>query len=161
MADLAFNDTSFNADNDIRLPYAAAWGADPWDAIATREGVKVGFELQLEDEPNDACGIADKNIQGLDVTISFTPQGITPEQVLTALGVQGTGARRGRGMSALSRTFTLTGDQVGDPIFTFNKMMIDNNVSQFGANANRVGELTLTSLAGMAEEIFAYSFVTE
>ncbi|QBG47824.1 hypothetical protein EGM51_10630 [Verrucomicrobia bacterium S94] len=157
-----FTDTSFDRTKDLRLHYAAAWGESaPWDDIETEGGVVVSFNLELADKMNDAYGIADKKITGLSVTATFVPQGITPEQVLTALGVQGIGARRGRSMYGLAKDLVLAGEQAGDPTFTLSKAVISNNVSNFGAESNRVGELSLVSLNGMNSQVFSLGLIEE
>ncbi len=149
VASVAFTDASFDRANDFRLHYAAAWGADPWDSIDTEAGFKISPDLQLEDVLSDSYGIIDKTFTGLTMTATFTPQGITPEQVTAAMGIQGTGARRGRSMLGLGNDLVLSNDVVGEPEITLYNAVLKGNSSQFGANVNRVGELSLASMRSM------------
>lgn len=148
MASVPFTDSSFLPSHDIRVHYSAAWGTAPWNNFETESGFKVSFDLQLADVPSDVYGIVDKTIVGLSSTITFTPQGITPEQVLEVLGIQGAGARRGRSMVSSGRDLVLDG---GDdaPEFTFYNATLKTNPTQFGSSVNRVGELSLTSMRSM------------
>jgi hypothetical protein len=149
VASVAFSDTSFNAANDFRLHYAAAWGSDPWDDFETEAGFKISFDLQLEDVLSDSYGIIDKSITGLSASATFTPQGISAEAVLSALGIQGAGAKRGRSMLSLGSDLVLSNSVVGEPEITLYNAVLKGNSTQVGASVNRVGELTLSSMRSM------------
>lgn len=145
-ANVVFNDVSFNRANDIRTPYTVSWGAAPFDSIVTEAGVKVKHDLQLADEVTDAKGIIGKYITGLVVTASFTPQGITAEQMLTAMGIQGAGARRGRSRSSLARDLIITTGVEGEPYYKLFNCMLKASTPQFGVGVNNQGEVSLQSV---------------
>lgn len=141
-----FNDVSFDQTKDIRAPYTVSWGAAPFDSIVTEGGVKVKHDLQLGDDVTDARGLIGKYITGLIVTASFTPQGITAEQILTAMGVQGEGARRGRSRGSLGRDLIITTGIAGEPYYKLFNCVLKGSTSQFGVTANNLGELSLQSV---------------
>lgn len=165
MAELAFSDSSFAAANDLRLHYNASWGSSPWADFDTESGIAISFDLQLADVLSDSSGIVDKTITGLSATATFTPQGITPEQVLAALGIQGAGARRGRSMSGMAHDLVLSTGVAGDPVITLFNAVLKGNQTQFGASINRVGELSLTSMrsmsAGALSPVFSIGLASE
>ena len=161
-ADSAFASTSFNRALDLRKHYAAGWGASPWDAIETEGGIKIAFGVDMADVLTDSYGVVDKTITSVSATATFTPQGITPEQVVAALGIQGAGAARGRSMSAGSVADLVLGPAVdGEPLVTLHNCILKGNTTQFGAEANRVGELSLTTLRQLASGSLSPAFSVE
>lgn len=82
-------DTGWDACDIKTLAYTSAWGSSPWDDFDTEDGWEIGFDLQLRDEEVDGSGVIDKTFQDLTVTASATPIGPTPEEVATAMDIQG------------------------------------------------------------------------
>jgi hypothetical protein len=159
VASVAFADTSYDDSKEFQLVYPAVWGASPFDSIATVDGFKIAFELSLEDDLNDSHGIYDKTVTGFGATASFTPIGITEAQVLTALGIQGTGAGRGVRRETFARDLVLTTGVEGDPEFTLYNCSLAGLSQAHGVMANNIGELQLVAqrkiTSGVTTPMFA------
>ena len=154
----AFTDASYDETKEFQLAYSAAWGAAPFDAIETMAGFKFNFDLQTEDDISDSYGIYNKTVTEFGVTGTFSPIGITEAQVLTAMGVQGTGAVRGRRMAAMARDLTLSTGVEGDPFFTLYNCILTQAPGMHGRTANNMGDLQLVAErkfnAGVVQPLF-------
>jgi hypothetical protein len=165
-ASVAFTDVSFDQAKDFRLHYTAAWGSTaPWNNIETEAGFKVGFDLQLGEQLNDKQGLIDMYLTGLVVTATFTPQAIAESDVLAAMGIQGTGAVRGRRIGALANNLVLSTGVVGDPTFSLFNCVLKGSATQYGVSVGRIGELALQSVlkitSGASTPVFAIGLTPE
>ena len=153
IADDLLNDTTFNPDNVFTQPYKASWGAAPWDDFETKEGFVVNFAETWEVVHTDSLGNVATRLSGLGVTVKAQPLGISEEQMLEKLLLQGTGAVRGR---------SLSGDDLiiqGTSVYVrINKASLRNSVQHFAANLERIGELTWSAnrkfVSGVAQPLF-------
>lgn len=139
----AFTAAAYDESKEFQLAYNAAWGATPFDSIESQAGFKFAFDLQTEDDISDHYGIYNKTVTGFGATGTFSPIGITEAQILTAMGVQGTGAVRGRRMAEVARDLILTTGVAGDPFFKLFNCALTQAPSQHGRTANNMGELAL------------------
>lgn len=141
----AFSDASFDPDLLMTLVYSASWGTvAPWDNIKTEAGFVFSFDLKLSDVPSDALGIADMTHAGLSVTAKCIPHGVTEADLIAAMGVQGTGAGRGRSIYRAAKDLKLAAG-VGEPYITLSNAAIKTALQQFGVEANRAGEVEFVS----------------
>jgi len=145
VAAVAFTDTSYDDSKEFQLVYPAAWGASPFDSIETVDGFEISFELQLEDQRNDSHGIFDKTVTGFGATATFQPIGITEAQILTAMGIQGSGAGRGVRRESFARDLILSTGVEGDPYFKLFNCSLAAPQYMHGATANNVGSLQLVA----------------
>lgn len=145
VAAVAFSDVSYDDSKEFQLAYAAAWGATPFNAIETVDGFKIAFDLQLEDDRNDSHGIYDKTVTAFGATATFQPIGLTEAAILTAMGLQGTGAGRGVRRETFARDLVLSTGVAGDPTFTLYNCSLAGLKQAHGVTANNVGELQLVA----------------
>jgi hypothetical protein len=143
VASEAFDDTGYDDSKEFQLVYPAAWGASPFDEIETVDGFEIAFDLQLTDDLNDSHGIYDKTVTGFGATASFVPIGLTEAQILTAMGIQGTGAGRGVRRETFARDLILSTDVEGDPYFKLFNCSLAGLQQMHGVTANNVGALQL------------------
>lgn len=149
-------DTGFDACAIKTLAYASAWGiTSPWDDFATEGGWEIGFDLSLRDEQVDGLGTVDMTFQNLKVNASCIPIGPTPEQVLTAMDLQGSG-------NALGSCRVTTGDDLnisatGVYVRLYNANLDDADLGQ-GTERKAVGQCSWlarrTVTAGSADPLF-------
>lgn len=159
VAAAAFADATFNPANIKTVPFAVAWGIAPWDAINTRDGVTVSFDLQTEKVETDTDGVIDMTFKDLGVMAKLTPVGVTEAQVDTALGWQGVAtAVRGGSLDALANDLVLTGAGAGAPVITVKKAAMKTAGYRFGSTALRHGELGFVAqrqwTAGVAQPLY-------
>jgi hypothetical protein len=141
VSSVVFSDTTFDPSLLKTLIYAAAFGEDtPWDSFETEAGITIDFDLGLSEVKSDKHGLVDKTITGLSITAKCTPHGITEEQMLAAMNVQGTGAGRGQSIYRNAKDLSLTAGS-GNPYFTLKNAAINTAPMNFGAEVNRSGEV--------------------
>jgi len=137
----AFDDVSFDPTKLMTLVYSASWGdTAPWDDIKTEAGFVFSFDLKLSDVPSDELGIADMTHAGLSVSAKCIPHGVTEADLIAAMGVQGTGAGRGKSIYRAPEDLMLVA-AVGEPYITLSNAAIKIAPQQFGPEANRAGEI--------------------
>jgi len=126
--------------------YAAAWGSSaPWTAIPTQDGWKITWDLGLEPVQNDAIGLCDMTFTKLVATLTAIPQGFTETQMLTAQLLTGSGAGRGRLLSATALPLTLTGAYQGKTVTVAAANMLSHKQA-FSLKNLRVGETAWRSV---------------
>lgn len=132
-------DAGFTPANIITQPYACVYGGDaPWSSFRTKEGIVISFALQLAPETNDWKGLFDMTFQGLEVTATLQPEGVTPAQVLALLKHQGDGAVRGRSLGSGAPNL----DIVGTDVFVrLSAAAAFAGAEAYGAMARRVGPM--------------------
>lgn len=148
-------DTGWAASDIITQPYALAWGSSPWDAFRAKDGISVKFGLQLEPEVNDWQGLFDMTFQGLEVTAELQPETVTPQDVSTALKMQGSGAARGRSLASGSSNLNITGTGVYVRLYNANikaGSQLNNSKDRRVQPVTFVATRTVT--AGAADPLF-------
>lgn len=148
------------------VPYSAAWGASsPWDAIKTVGGWRIGFDMQTRPIETDDDGVVDMIFENLGVTARAQPLGISEEDLVTALTIQGTGAYRGASLQAIGgeRNLVIQGPAALDPKITLTKCAIKQSGLGFGPATPRVGELqwiaTRSFTNGVPDALFTVASV--
>lgn len=156
--------TTFDPTKVITAPFTLAWAVSDGngDAIAnfasfeTKDGLNIAFNLATEDIVTDREGLVDKRFKQLDVVAKAVPLGPTEADVLAAMRIQGTGAARGRSLSAGAVNLVATcAAGAGSPIITLNKVALKNSGYHFGASTIRLGELEwIATKATSADTLF-------
>jgi hypothetical protein len=139
----AFTDSSFSVATNFTVPYTVALtgASSPWDAISTKDGATIAFNLSTSPVETDAEGLVDYTLVGLDITVSFQPVNITAAQALTQLGISGAGIQRGMSLNSGSANITISGPAAGNPEVVVNSVALKNAPQVYGAEALRHGVL--------------------
>lgn len=140
VTDEALSDNSFDPEAIITQPYVVSWGSDPWANLATKEGIKIAFALQLEAIETDTDGVLTRRLSGIDVTATAQPMGISETQLMDKLLLQGAGAKRGRSLSGDS--LNIVGDGVYIRLYG---AALKGGSQHFSTSVDRIGELTWTA----------------
>ena len=122
------------------------WGAAPFNKISSKEGVTVSFELQTQEETTDIDGVVDLWFSGLQTAATFEPLGLTDEQILNRLKIQGAGARRGASLATGADDLILT-TAAGGLKVTLPKAYLKEAPLRYGRETSRVGQIQL--IAGL------------
>ena len=132
-------DTTFNPANILTQPVNIAWGTSPWDSFQMKTGVRVRFDLSLEDVDIDGLGTLTKRISGLKVTARGIPVGISESDLLTALQQQGAGAGIGRSLGSGKADFVMSATGFYAKLTA---AALVGGPQLFSSRQDRVGELT-------------------
>jgi hypothetical protein len=138
----SFTDATFSLASVQTVPYTVALtgvGA-PWDAIYTMGGIEADFDLKTNPVMVSGYGMVDRKINALEITVKLTPVGLTVDQVLTRLKLQGTGVAMGQDLSAGAANITVSGG-TGNPLAIFNNCRLKESVFQYGPSSLRLGEI--------------------
>jgi hypothetical protein len=165
-----FNDASFNTADIVQSTYTGKWGAAGSEvggfvSIETFEGFQVKFSMNLKPVETDSYGLLDYTLESLDVEVSCKPIGPTVAQIIASMGLQGTGAKRGRTLYGINsgKPLVISGDTAGLPKFTLNGAQIAGNDFAFGLATNRMGDLVWKAsrvfAAGVAQPLFEVGVV--
>jgi hypothetical protein len=84
----------------------------PWANFRAREGMKVTFNLTLNEDTSDAIGHYDTAFGGLTASVAGIPQGLTEADMLAAANLQGANAVPGRKLSTGAHDLDIFGDGV-------------------------------------------------
>lgn len=149
----ALSDTSFDPANILTQPYTLAWGSAPWDALQTKEGVEIAFNIGLDPVMTDSLGTVTRRLTSLEAVARAQPVGISESQLLTKLTLQGAGAARGTSLSGDDLNVSGTGVYV-----RIYGAALRTGPQQFGSQSDRVGTLewaaTRTFTAGVPDPLF-------
>ncbi len=153
----AYSDITFSPSAILTQPYTAAWGASPpWSSFETLEGFTVSFETSFGDVSTDAGGLIDMTLGGIAVVARCQPVGISQAQLITAIGVQGTGNARGRSLLAGANNLVISGTGV---VVTVRKANIRTAPLRYGNTTPRIGEVEFVAnrefSTGVAQPLFA------
>jgi len=109
----AFTDTSFVTANVKTQPYTLNWGASPWDAFKTVDGVQVEFATTWQPLSVDGYGVLDQILESISVTARFKPLGPSQTDIDAKLAMQGVaGAAQGASLNARGTDLVITGTDV-------------------------------------------------
>ncbi|HTJ77941.1 MAG TPA: hypothetical protein VL357_03020 [Rariglobus sp.] len=138
----AVTDTSFNPADIITQAYDFSWGSTaPWAAMSTKAGIKCSFPLTTDPVMDDTGGICSRRITQLAATLTARPLNIGADDIFAKLGLQGSGAGRGR---SLSGTDVLKVSGTGLYVSLYGAFLKNPPVN-FDAKEDRAGELTWTA----------------
>lgn len=129
------------------------WGSRTgFVAFNTIDGIIVDFDLNLEPFMVDSYATVNYLFQKLDCKLRFKPVGPTEENVINALGIQGTTAiARGSSEDALGDDFIVK-TLAGSTLFTANNATAEDCEEQWGRNLNRHGEIILRTTPEIAAD---------
>jgi hypothetical protein len=152
---------TFDRTNIKTQPYALAWGATaPFDAIKTKDGTKISFDLSIEPVEYDDDGLVDFTFADLGVMAKFTPVNFTEADMLKMLSIQdsvggGTLVARGKSLSANQHDLVATGTGV---TVTIKNAVPKTAGYRFGSTALRSGEIGMVALrsfnAGVGDPLY-------
>ena len=83
----------------------------------------VSFAIQSSPITVDDEGDVDMQLDGLEITVKFAPVGVTLDQLLTKLKIQGSGVARGLSLNADAANITITGGST-KPIVVVNSVRL-------------------------------------
>ena len=152
-ADQAFSDTSFNPAQVLRGPYTIGLGA--LTPIRTEGGIQLQFGVTLQAERTDEEGTYDWTFQGVTLTASMTPVGVSLADWQTLLKAQGAGVAIGARVSTLAAALSVakTGFALSVP-----KAYVREGTSRHGAKVRVPGPLSLQAVrtvsAGAQQPLF-------
>lgn len=135
-------DPTFNPANILTGEITAVWGASaPWSQFSTKNGWRVSFAMTLTPVEVDSVGIVTRRYSGLDVTARAIPLGIQESDLQNALFLQGTGAGRGKSLSAVGTDLKLSAVAGNLGVRIYNAAL-KGGPEIFSNKLDRVGELT-------------------
>jgi hypothetical protein len=145
----AFADTSLAVSSIPTVSYSIVitGGSAPWNAIRTKDGVSIDFNLGVETVETDDEGVVDYAVKGLDITAKFIPVGVTLTELLTKLAIQGSGMARGISLNSRSANITIAGAAVGNPSVVLNAMALKDTKQSYSDSSSklRIGEIGFVS----------------
>lgn len=143
-----FSDTSFAWADIPTQVYTNAWGASPWDSFATREGIKIKAKVKWSDITTDELGVVEKELDMLEVTAAFTPQGIAQADLDAKLAMQNSAsAARGARLSGIAEDLIISGTGV---YVKMRKAFMRKLPMQSGTDGKgRIGEIEAVSTLGI------------
>jgi hypothetical protein len=166
VADAAFTDTSLTAASHKTVPYTAALGAlsAPWNAIHTRDGWNLSFDVPVEPDVVDDTGIYDYLYTGAAVVrAKCKPIGLTVGDLHGLMLLQNTGMVRGVSIASLKQALVITGAS-GGVVATLNNVVIEAAPHQYKDLAHRVEELEFVGMrsltTGALDALFTLSVAT-
>jgi hypothetical protein len=129
--------TNFNTSSMITQGYTAAWGS-LITSFETYDGFRISFNVSTSPIETDRLGVLDMTFDSLEVECRAKPIQ-TAAALITAMQIDGTGARRGRSINASGADLVITGD-TGAVIVTLKKAAIKGGALHFHRNTPRPGE---------------------
>jgi hypothetical protein len=146
---VAFTDTTFAATDILEDSYTAVWGAiTGFTAIETKNGFTVEPSMTIQPVTTDTYGIIDYTLQTVAVTCKFQPiGGATPDNMISAMKLQGSGSARGMSLSGInsSTDLVISGSASGRPKCTIKGAQLKTGGMAFGLVTERVPELTFVA----------------
>lgn len=134
----ALVEPSFNPASVITQPYTAGWGASaPWDSFTSKEGLQMSFNMSLEAQLTDSAGLITQKLSSLSVEVTGQPIGPAESDLLTKLGLQGSGNFRGKSMAGDDLNISATGVYA-----RLYNAALTGGPQQFSSNQDRIGNLT-------------------
>jgi|GEM_PF-2486298 len=127
------------------------WGAAPsapFDAVISEDTIEIAVKYDLRQRMNSRDGMYDELIKGVTVEVKLKPQEMTVAQLLTKLAVDGPNAVPGLNLATIASVMQInTAPQaVGDLICDLSAMVCEGSSLSWGADSNRIGEITLTAV---------------
>lgn len=127
----AFSDTTFDITKLFDIKYSIAWGASPFAAIESEDGVDVDTNYELQPVMVDGA-MVDMWLKDVSATASFKPANLTHANLLTLARLQG--VARGTALSPTSANdLVIAGGTSGDPSVTLVKAYVSDIGHKFAA----------------------------
>lgn len=157
----AFADTSFDVTKAIDRNYTIAWGASPFDAIESEDGVIVTPEYEF-DPIMQSGQLGEMRLKNVKCKASFTPTNLTHANLLTLADLQAKASGTPLAPTG-ANNLVITGPTTGDPLVTLIKAYVGDvgyraGVKDHYANTfNFIAARTFSS--GAAAAIASFSVV--
>jgi hypothetical protein len=119
--------------------YVLTWGAAPWAALRSREGIRVRFALTTTPVLSDANALLDLTLAELAVEVRFVPEspgGPAEADLIAALQLQGEAP--GRLLSTEARALTIAGSAL---TVTLPEAQVVGAEWDYAGTRTRVGEV--------------------
>jgi len=129
------------------VTYTMAVGAlsAPWNAVETKDGIKVSLDVPLQPRGTDSGGTIDYMYgEGASARLSFTPTNVTPANVLDLMLMQSTGAARGASIDGKRYAVAIAGGSTNLAV-TVNNCLLRALPMKHSADADVVDELEFVS----------------
>lgn len=127
------------------------WGTTPsapFDAVASEDTIEIAVKYDLRARMNSKDGMFDELLKGVSVEMKLKPQEMTVAQFLTKLPVDGPSAVPGLNLATIAEAMQVntTPQADGDLMCALAAMVADAGELAWGAESNRIGELTLIAV---------------
>lgn len=124
------------------------WGSapsSPFDSISSEDNISITVKYDVRQRYSPTNGNFDELIKGVMVEVKLKPQELTVAQLLSKLPVDGPGAVPGLNMATLAEVMQIKTlpQAAGDLVVDLPAMVADTGNLAWGAESNRMGELTL------------------
>lgn len=151
-------DTSFSPADIITESYTLGWGSTaPWDAIATRAGVKCTFPLSLSAEGDDTMGTVTRRLDAATAQFSCQAIGLSEDDLHAKLIVQNTGAGRGRRLTSTDHLNLISTTSASLYARLYGAVLSPAPIN-WDRKLDRLGELTWTPtrqfVSGVAQPLY-------
>lgn len=133
------------------------WGAEPsapFDAMAAEDSIEIAVKYDLRPRSNSRDGMFDELIKGVSVEVKLKPQEMTVAQLLEKMAVDGPSAAPGLNLATIAEVMQIhTVPQViGELVCDLPAMVCDTSNLNWGADNNRLGELTLMAVSSYNDD---------
>jgi hypothetical protein len=134
-----YTDPAITPASILTQPYTGTWGAvAPWVGFETLDGFTWDFPMSTTDVTDDTNGLIAKRISDIQCTVTCTPLGVQPVDVMTALLLQGAGAGIGASLAG-ANNFVMNGTGV---VITATNAAMKDGAQKGSRTADRIGDLT-------------------
>lgn len=114
----------------------------PWASFGSIDGGTLTFNDNFAPRVTESEGLTNMRYMGGTATVTLIPDGITSEEILAGLKVQGSGAVRGRSLNAGSQNLDIVGTGVFVRVYGANLGAAE---LRYAVNQDRVGEIAFES----------------
>lgn len=128
------------------------WGTAPeapFDEMAAEDTIEIAVKYDLRQRSNSRDGMFDELLKGVSVEVKLKPQEMTVAQLLTKMAVDGADAAPGINLATLAEVMQIKTipQAIGDLVVDLPAMVCDTSNLNWGADNNRLGELTLMAVS--------------
>lgn len=155
----AISDSTFDPTQIVTQPYSASLGSVAgFTSFNTEDGWTISFDLKTQPRPIDPTGTIDYRFVSIGIMAKCVPLQTTEAQILAALGMQTSGAVRGRSLAAGGASLTVTGMSNSVNVLTIPNCAIKGAGYRFGSQVLRNGEVgfvgTRTFTSGVQNALY-------
>lgn len=141
---------ALNPSNILTTPGTVAWGTAMTD-IKTAEGVRIGFEMDTQDEVEDETGVYDITLTGLRATARLSP--VAGFDMSKLVDIMHENDDQLRGGSIYRNDLVVTSRDPGGLCVTLFGAALLSAPMTYGATARRFGELVFEGVRGTGNAI--------
>lgn len=134
---VAFTEPGLDGAQILTQPYTFTWGAAPWVGLETVNGFRWSFPMSTEEVGDNTNGPQARRITNIGCRVSCQPIGLTEQNVIDRLAIQGAGAQIGAELGGVD-DFVMTGTGV---TVTAKGAGLLAAPTSFDRSADRIGEL--------------------